>query len=1624
MPIITYKLFIASSMTNPWRDKINEIVQRINSEINKNRIQIEEVAYGNTLFADGESNDQDTINAKAAECDLFLLLAEVGMLIGEYTMQEYMSAHKKSKISRSSRIVVFVSKSSNQPFEINYVDAETKQLLNFEKRLGDDSGRYVQWVDINKVSFEEVLYKNIKHLVTEGLNVYTQSELSYSHHLFNMGQSVRKVSKYYRRDSLDGELEKIVDRSSILILEGNTYSGKTRAAFELMANKEEWKDSKFYIYDTRYKVEDLNNIELSVVGDESKNCVYLIDDINDIIKDDSEVDYRQSTFWANLEVLYNNYKYKENRHVIITVSGKLSAEEKYKIYKTIFKVSDDNEDFEKYRKSITVNFDTIDRPAFKEMTDQMVRDGVIKRKDVLPGNYTIGSLFIKEETINTQINGLWPLDSPDIECYTDNVNKIILTTIACHFRYARKMKFEGDVNELRYLYKYIVKDVCDPILKDGVKVGVDQLRKIGLIAVFDNRVYIDQRIKRIITVAVEKRLTKNNKTINQLLIGYAQYCKANGSENIDSVAKMGYLICDRNELSDKEIIKLISVVVKATLGDRKKVQIADVIALSQCDNNYNRVFCETAIAKFKDFASVQRYIEMCKSEIYKNEGAESLFKRAVFATLDKNNRTITMVEERTLLEYVFTEDNKWREPFNESDLDDVFNLSRIIPYLQLKAVDIINYIKNATLDGVELSQDGVDDSNNNNVIDSDDQDTGLYDKVFIPRMADAVVTALCKIDSYKEFEEVATVIAEAMDNSANVRTAIKTCFSSKFYYRACDIAKRLSYEDRKKFFDFIVAIPETKTIFGHEDDVNNTKASKIISLNQLLEILDDNDALESFEKMMEASLYDMRTLSHLMKNSLLNFEQLISLVLKYPNQQNHITLNQLMKKAETTSDAHSCMRLMGIKDAKPEKLRDEHALSDYIKIKTVSRERSFSILREWHNLNSNRRLSDIALNPVVKKLSIEDLFAIMDPEDGVEIDCMESYGLLKEEVESMRKNAMFYNMLFYRANTNAKYKERIKKIYERLLDDDKLRPQVIDPENNANNGIISVYIKNRALFDNYDKVKTAVAEIEEKYGDIFRKDDNIYKPLLWWAAEKNKDIDEVNKLLIEAYDYFANYYTRDRVVEMMSKLYHYVPKCLSESDLDAPLKIACEDGLKFDGPENPGTPQKWSNFYEYVKHLSEKDSAYIDGMFIFNTLKLMENDEHNNLYELLANIAHRNREGVKYDAVDKLPPLVQQRLFWVDRENADIRIDRRFCCNILIVKLLWYVVFERNEFGVKQAIDYVVNNNIPITQTLLNMLFKIIERGKSADGKKFNQIVNLLDSIANRTELFHHSVQMCISLIAVASNEQELEDIFTTHGFDQLCDRTEVIGARINRLINLRNSKRKDDTDTSKIFNSIAELKADILKYKEQVNISVINAYIHALFMVCLGDLLDEKLSPAEAKEILSDCWPTVRDQRVIDINRLLQIGGDNNEAWSMYVDVQTLSYFVDQCDGKRLISMIDKMFNKDFYYDENKRKSCLKDAVKNYSRVGYDTSEEHEAEVDYIVEVLLREENSDVCEDLCKRYVYREYWVNNCVERKYRGYVGNKKVFSFWKAALCNQRFKDYIKSKGVQFYEDDSMV
>ena len=57
------------------------------------------------------------------------------------------------------------------------------------------------------------------------------------------------------------------------------------------------------------------------------------------------------------------------------------------------------------------------------------------------------------------------------------------------------------------------------------------------------------------------------------------------------------------------------------------------------------------------------------------------------------------------------------------------------------------------------------------------------------------------------------------------------------------------------------------------------------------------------------------------------------------DQFNFITLNQLMEKAETLSDANSCMHLMGIKDCDPCKIRDENALARlYKKIKTIEQE--------------------------------------------------------------------------------------------------------------------------------------------------------------------------------------------------------------------------------------------------------------------------------------------------------------------------------------------------------------------------------------------------------------------------------------------------------------------------------------------------------------------------------------------------------------------------------------------------------------------------------------------------------------------------------------------------------------
>lgn len=1610
----TYSIFVASSMKEDLRGQIPAAIEEVNNTLKEEGIDIvlEATIYGEEPIKDAGENTQKKIDGIAVGSDLFILIASNGTQIGEYTFNEYVMAHSQSQRIKNKPLIkaFIITENGDDKAKISVPYVENgKRQDNFEDRLYKDSKRYAQIIERNK--FIDFFKNWLKENTPNGLdNNYSQGELSYKAHIDKNGQGLIRKSDnpYYRRDNLDGKIDEILEWSPIIILEGSPYSGKTRAAYHVMERFTEWKEYSFHLFNNLHNTANLNNIRLDL-RDQSAGHLYLIDDINDIIQGDiKSIDYTvKNSLWGVLNGLKDGKDFTKedfgNTRIIITVSGTMQAERKMALYKAMFGTEGDKLD--KYLNRITVNFDIYDRRSFLNMIFLMRKDGALPKDGVLgheiqQGNYTIGSLFIKKEDITSQIKSLYN-DIPNGE---NRTKATILKTIVGNYKYSKDTRFFLNLDELRSLYIFYGGDT------NNFYTDIEVLRAKGLIIKSNDRIDIDRYIietcHEVVTSALKRDKLSGDMVLNHSL---AEYAKKQSSDNIPSVAKMCFLLCDRNNLPDDEIFDLIGLALQNILGDKRNTQsdfwiIPDLVEISKIDKNYHTVFCETAIANLSSFLAAneiiklyQQYINHLNNENKDSSDAVALYKRTVYAMFSKNSRTLLMAEEQTLLNYIFNEDWSWKEPFSEDDLNDIFNLRRICPLHSMRAEEVINYIAKSSLYGYDMVKAGNIYKDNLLAKFYNADILEIYTKVFIPQVREALITALCKVDSYDELRDMLDKIKNDIYSQDYLKDSVRGNFFWRLLRAIRTIAKRLSYEDRKRLFDFVFELDVTRTIIGKEeiDTEYNLKPVRIGALNQLLILLDEFDALQAYKKMIDSDRHDFSTLSHLFKNKFLSFEQLLPLVNDNDEQTNFITLNQLMSKAETLSDANTCLRLMNIQDADPSKLRDETALSCYLKIRSIGASTCFDILRKWHNVDENRILSDMALVPVFDKLSIDDIFDILEDPNGQNIDYMAKYGLNDAEIGSVRMNAVFYNKLFYHANRNTNYTKRLEDLYDKLVKDNKLRPIVIDYNLNAHNGILSVYLKNRDIFPNYDSTKKFIDAINDT---SFRKDNNIYEPMIWWAKE-NKDLNLLNEILKDAYTYFADHFTRDEVVRMMAELYHYVPSFIS--NFDDEVEIAYEDKVTV-----------WKDFKEYINHLKINNIAYIDGTFIYRTFEQMECSVHNDIYNLMAEVARLNRKGVDFLSIERLPNPVSHKLFWIDRGNGTITIDTNILFNIPKIKMFWYAI-QRHLLTVDQVETYRENNGIALTQTYINMVFRAIEQEKfnKFNDHRFEKMIaflNKIDSLNDpSTPSLHRSIQMCISLILTARTEAELDEIFTTYGFDNLRYRTEAIGARMHKLINKRYVQQQKTYDRTSETDTIKEFKDEILDNPEQINITVVNAYIYALLLIKQGNLLDVTTDSSKATDILNHCWGDIYNQRKIDIYKLLDTFHET-ETWMMDIDVQTVTYFAKQCDRKRLISTIINWFNGDFYYDESGKKSCLADAIKNYSRVYNKTNLDME-EVDVIVDILLKEENRSECAKLCKEYVYA----------KNGEYLRLKKdLYPLWRDIISTKKFNNYLEEQGVRLH------
>lgn len=1631
-----FKIFLASSMRNSCCSLVKRIIKKVNDKLELSNVKFNLIRYGETPIADHEINTQQTLYYEAATSDMLIVLVDNNIPMGKYTYGEYQAAFRQSSRNPCSRpyIKVFALYDQKNEKKNIFYTSEDGTISDFEQKLLSDSGRYVQIIQRSEFSrfFEEWLVKEA--LYGLGNNI-KQNELSYKKHLYRIGQGGMRIfdNKYYRRDILDGQIENILTKSPIIILEGNTYSGKTRAAFEFMRNCDKWKEYDFHIYDSRYSVKELNEIKYIDYSGKNRGDVFLFDDINDILRNNNVAQEPLKGLWSKLLGFNYNEGYSLDdfgkTRIIFTVSGKLSDKEKNELYCQIFSTSDSQE-FRSAIKKIRVNFDIYDQHSFQQMVNAMVRDGVLKRACIRPGNYTIGSLFIDNKNILIQVEKQY------------EINSALVLALAAHFKYTVNSQFTGLIDEIEELYNFI----CDTkMCKQNIEQledCIERLRREGLVVIENekyrlHRIFVDKSILDIFNEVVIERIkykrVRGIYAFNSILIDYAMQCQIErGKEeylakyHICFVTQMAYLLIDRNQLEDKEIVDLIELTTSRLLPNNEYKhaysentliidKLVDIIA--SYPERYSEIFASTAIANIHDFRRINNLLDICyeysknKCFGYKSKMAVGLYKQLVYSVLSTSNRIMTMDEEQLILSRVLDRNEDWIKPFCCSDLENVFNLARLTSYIKkMSAVQIIELLPCADSDGYDkYTMENLQD--------------GSYEKVYLKQLSNVAIKAMCRIDSFNSFIETVVCLRNVCDKSIHVKNAIKRYFVRDFYSVVTIIVKKLNYNDRTEFFNFVFSINDEKGILDNvkieSEYVDKLCAYRVRALNELLECLDEKTALEGYQKMKDNSLCDTYTLSCLLKNDYLNFEQILRLINKDDGSFNFITLNQFMGKAETLSDANVCMRLMGIYNCDPCRIRDENALANYLKIKYIDNRRCIEIIKGRRHLY-NEALSDAMINIVLKKFNIEQLVDIFFPSDKNAIQgyYFEQYGLGDEEIERIRKNAIHLNILFFRANISGKdIAELVNEKFEEIIKNEDLRKLVTDPEYNGNNCILSVYMKNRYIFHNYKIVRKFYNNLPEDCKPK-KVDHNIFSVFLWYIidAYKNNEIVRtqaiqwLNKELILAYDIFSKHYAKDDVINMMAKLYRYRPLLIDENTYNEVEEYVYERQILY------------IDYKEYLELLIDNCVAYVDGTFIFNALTMMKRQVDNYIYEKLATLAFLNHTGVKYDILFTksksgivLSKEMQRRLFNFEFGSEKLCVDDRLVYNVSYIKVLCFLLYNE-KMTFEEVEKYRERNNIPITETYLNLVFNHIEKNTIRNWKKngcrnevletgYSKMINYMKKMfSTEASYLHRSIQMCHSLIIVAPNEESLNQIFVKYGFNEFENRAEIIADRMNKLLNLRYR-------SNRAYETISEFKNMIIVNSRNINIWAVNIYLSTFVKIAKHELMYEDNNMIEEAP-LKRCWQLLKDEHKINIFELLNLDEKiridiieqiklHEGKWVLDANVQTFSYFAIYVPD--IISIMDVLFYGNFTYGDYGKKSCLKDTLKNYAsaydKFKLDNTDCSLNELKSINEILLRRENYKIFNEVCDEYIIKSSYKRNSYEFKILG--------SFWKDLLSCQNFR-----------------
>lgn len=220
----TYRIFVASSMINSQRKTVESKVNSVNATLKHFGFDIsfDLIIFEDTPMDKGEPKTQKVINGEAIKSDLFILLADNNTTLGRYTIEEYEKVVEQSQKSSSKiptpYIKAFViTKEEKEKISLKYRSGNVKEE-DFESRLNCDSERYLQCISNER--FPDFFQKWLENFAIVGIgNSLTQDELSYEDLLLHNGQGERRSdNKYYRRDGLDGEIERLCSNLLLLFL--------------------------------------------------------------------------------------------------------------------------------------------------------------------------------------------------------------------------------------------------------------------------------------------------------------------------------------------------------------------------------------------------------------------------------------------------------------------------------------------------------------------------------------------------------------------------------------------------------------------------------------------------------------------------------------------------------------------------------------------------------------------------------------------------------------------------------------------------------------------------------------------------------------------------------------------------------------------------------------------------------------------------------------------------------------------------------------------------------------------------------------------------------------------------------------------------------------------------------------------------------------------------------------------------------------------------------------------------------------------------------------------------------------------------------------------------------------